>query len=135
MIISHLIYVHDNGPNSDAKMDFSKMVLFTEAKLADTSDTSHDTKDPLQPQINDFRFENEIMFNSFIVNFIRWQRITRRLNFGFTPSPYLYEDSLRSSFVRPNYYSKFRLHERTFEPRILMILTLEICANLQNVSY
>ena len=37
----------------------SLRVLFVEAKLADTSDPFRDPKDPLQPQLNDFRFEND----------------------------------------------------------------------------
>jgi hypothetical protein len=58
VIISRRIYAHDNVRNGDAKMDFSKIELFIEAKLAGTSDSFRDSEDSLQTQINDFRFEN-----------------------------------------------------------------------------
>jgi hypothetical protein len=40
-------------------MDFSKMELFIELKLAETSDPFRDPEDSLQPQAENFRFEND----------------------------------------------------------------------------
>lgn len=53
------VYAHDNIPEGDAKTDFSKMELFVEVKRADASDPFRDPVDPLQPQADDFRFEND----------------------------------------------------------------------------
>ena len=50
------IYAADNTPEHDTT-DFSKMELFIELKRAETSDPFQDPEDPLQPKINDFRFE------------------------------------------------------------------------------
>jgi len=52
------VYADSNVPDADAKTDFSKMELFIELKLAETSDPFRDPKDPLQPQAENFRFEN-----------------------------------------------------------------------------
>jgi hypothetical protein len=53
------VYADDNVPDADAKTDFSKTELLIELKRAETYDPFRDPKDPLQPQINDFRFEND----------------------------------------------------------------------------
>ena len=52
------LYAADNIPDADTKTDFSKMELFIEFKFAETSDPFRDPKDPLQPQAENFRFEN-----------------------------------------------------------------------------
>ena len=52
------LYAADNVPDADTKTDFSKMELFIEFKFAETSDPFRDPKDPLQPQAENFRFEN-----------------------------------------------------------------------------
>ena len=52
------LYAADNVPDTDTKTDFSKMELFIEFKFAETSDPFRDPKDPLQPQAENFRFEN-----------------------------------------------------------------------------
>jgi hypothetical protein len=52
------IYADDNVPDADAKTDFSKMELFVELKFAETSDPFRDPKDPRQPQVDKFCFEN-----------------------------------------------------------------------------
>jgi hypothetical protein len=52
------IYAADNIPDADTGTDFSKMELFVELKLAETSDPFRDPKDPLQPPAENFRFEN-----------------------------------------------------------------------------
>ena len=49
----------DNVPDADAETDFFKMELFIELKLAETSDPFRDRKDPLRPQAENFRFEND----------------------------------------------------------------------------
>jgi hypothetical protein len=53
------LYTADNVPDADTKTDFSKMELFIELKFAETSDPFRDPKDPLQPQAENFRFEND----------------------------------------------------------------------------
>jgi hypothetical protein len=53
------VYVNDDVPDADTKTDFSKMELFIELKLAETSDPFHDPKDPLQPQAENSSFEND----------------------------------------------------------------------------
>src|ERR1700691_1540339 len=53
------VYADDNVPDADAKTDFSKMELFVELKFAETSDPFRDPKDPLQPQAENFHFEND----------------------------------------------------------------------------
>ena len=57
------VYADDNVPDADAKTDFSKMELFVELKFAETSDPFRDPKDPLQPQAENFRFENDSDFS------------------------------------------------------------------------
>ena len=49
----------DNVPGADAQMDFSKMESFIELKLVEASDPFNDPKDPLQPKVENFRFEND----------------------------------------------------------------------------
>ena len=53
------VYPINDQPQGDAKTDFSKMDLFVEFKIADTSDPFHDPGDPLTPKAGDFRFEND----------------------------------------------------------------------------
>jgi hypothetical protein len=53
------IYAADTVPDANAKTDFSKMELLVELKFAETSDPFRDPKDPLQPQAENFRFEND----------------------------------------------------------------------------
>ncbi|KAF8224713.1 hypothetical protein L208DRAFT_1409789, partial [Tricholoma matsutake] len=53
------IYPINDQPQGDAKTDFSKMDLFVEFKIADTSDPFRDPEDPLHPKAGDFRFEND----------------------------------------------------------------------------
>jgi len=53
------IYSINDQPQGDAKTDFSKMDLFVEFKIADTSDPFRDPEDPLHPKAGDFRFEND----------------------------------------------------------------------------
>ena len=53
------VYADDDFPDADTKTDFSKMDLFIELKLAETSDPSRDPKDPLRPQAENFRFKND----------------------------------------------------------------------------
>ena len=53
------VYAEDNVPDADAKTDFSKMELFVELKRAETSDPFRDPKDPLQPKVKNFCFEND----------------------------------------------------------------------------
>jgi hypothetical protein len=43
------VYADDDVPDADTKTDFSKMELFIELKLAETSDQFRDQKDPRQP--------------------------------------------------------------------------------------
>ena len=52
------VCANDDVPNADTKTDFSKMELFMELRLAETSDPFRDPKDPLQPQAENSRFEN-----------------------------------------------------------------------------
>jgi hypothetical protein len=52
------VYAVDNVPDADVKTDFSRMELFVELKLAETSDPFRDPKDPRRPQSDNFRFEN-----------------------------------------------------------------------------
>ena len=51
------VYAYDDVPDAATKTDFSKMDLFIELKLAETSDPFRDPKDPLRPQAENFRFE------------------------------------------------------------------------------
>ena len=53
------VYAPDNVPDADAKTDFSKMELFVELKLAESSNPFRDPKDPRQPQAKKIRFEND----------------------------------------------------------------------------
>jgi hypothetical protein len=53
------VYTIDDQPQGDAKTDFSKMDLFIEFKIADTSDPFSDPEDPLNPQKGGFRFEDD----------------------------------------------------------------------------
>ena len=53
------VYTHDNVPAVDTKTDFSMMELFIELKFAETSDPFRDPKVPLQPQADNFGFEND----------------------------------------------------------------------------
>jgi hypothetical protein len=53
------VYASDNVPDADGKTDFSMMELFVELKFAETSDPFRDPKDPLRPQAENFRFEND----------------------------------------------------------------------------
>jgi hypothetical protein len=53
------VYAADTVPDADAKTDCSEMELFVELKFAETSDLFRDPKDPLQPQAENFRFEND----------------------------------------------------------------------------
>jgi hypothetical protein len=53
------LYTADNVPDADTKTDFSQMELFIELKFAETSDPFRDPKDPLQPQAENFHFEND----------------------------------------------------------------------------
>jgi hypothetical protein len=52
------VYADGNIPDADAKTDFFKRKLFIELKLAETSDPFRDPEDPLQPQAENFCFEN-----------------------------------------------------------------------------
>jgi hypothetical protein len=53
------IYPIDDQPQGNTKTDFSKMDLFIEFKIADTSDPFSDPEDPLKPQEGDFHFEKD----------------------------------------------------------------------------
>jgi hypothetical protein len=53
------VYADDNVPDAGTNTDFSKMELFIELKLAEASDPFRDPKDPLQPKLKNFRFEND----------------------------------------------------------------------------
>jgi hypothetical protein len=53
------VYADDNVPDADTKTDFSKMELFVELKLVETSDPIRDPKNPLQLQAENFHFEND----------------------------------------------------------------------------
>jgi hypothetical protein len=53
------VYPIDDQPQGDTKTDFSKMDLFIEFKIADTSDPFSDPEDPLKPQEGDFHFEKD----------------------------------------------------------------------------
>jgi len=50
--------IHDQ-PQGDTKTDFSKMDLFIEFKIKDTSDPFSDPEDPLEPKEGGFHFEND----------------------------------------------------------------------------
>jgi hypothetical protein len=52
-------YADDNVPDADAETDFSRMELFIELKLVETSDPFCDPEDPLKPQAKNLRFEND----------------------------------------------------------------------------
>jgi hypothetical protein len=90
------VYADDNVPDADAKTDFSKMELFVELKFAETSDPFRDPKDPRQPQVDKFCFENV----SDVSRLNRGQLCSYAaahvgLSFVFTPSPYLCGRSAR----------------------------------------
>ena len=53
------VYAADNIPDTDTKTDFSKMELFIDLKFAESSDPLRDPKDPQQPQVGSFCFEND----------------------------------------------------------------------------
>jgi hypothetical protein len=53
------LYPKDDKPQGDAKTDFSKMGLFVEFKISDTSDPFRDPENPLLPKAGDFRFEKD----------------------------------------------------------------------------
>jgi hypothetical protein len=94
------VYPIDNQPQGDTKTDFSKMELFIEFKIADTSDPFSDPEDPLKPQEGDFHLKrNRTMLGLFVVNWPPMPLLTRGVNFAFTPSVYLYAESMQGSFV------------------------------------
>jgi hypothetical protein len=53
------VYADGDVPDADTNTDFSKIDLFIELKLVETSDPFRDPKDPLRPQAEEFRFEND----------------------------------------------------------------------------
>jgi hypothetical protein len=53
------IYSINDQPQGDAKTDFSKMELFVNFKIANTSDPFRDPEDSMRPKAGDFRFEND----------------------------------------------------------------------------
>jgi hypothetical protein len=57
------VYVNNDVPDDGPKTNFSMIGLFIELKLAKTSDTFGDPKDPMQPQAENFRFENDSIFS------------------------------------------------------------------------
>ena len=74
------VYANDNVPAADTKAHFSMMELFIEFKLAEISDPFRDPKDPLQPQANNFRFENDSDVSRLVSGH-------RCLAFGFVQVP------------------------------------------------
>jgi hypothetical protein len=74
------VYVADNIPDADAKTDVSKMELFVELEFAETSNPFRDPKDPLQPQAENFHFENDsdvsqLNRGQLCVNIYIWPRV------------------------------------------------------------
>ena len=53
------VYVNNNVPALETKMDFSMMELFIELRLVETSDPFRDPKDPLRPQVENVCFESD----------------------------------------------------------------------------
>jgi len=90
------VYPIDDQPQRDAKTDFSKMDLFIEFKIADTSDPFSDPEDLLNPK-GDFR--SRTMLGLFVVNWPLTLLLTRGVGFAFMFSVYLYVESMRGSFV------------------------------------
>jgi len=90
------VYPIDDQPQGDTKTDFSKMDLFIELKIADTSDPFSDPEDPLKPQESEFRFENDSE-NSRLVrgHLASYSAAHAGCQFASTSSVYSYAETMR----------------------------------------